>query len=185
MLIRKVPFIHSFKSFTFWKMLSTPGKARQIKYPYLTRGKKVLIFEIKSADRREWSRWYLDMSVGDEMRAQKITFILCIVLSLKTSLNPMLPGERRLAWLGIKSHLFLTVWWVFLWNFDILKPVFDPGRTDHTHMPKEHMENVQNKKKKVWWEKFYVVNSMCPILSSWCRAGGGRVKMHFLYWSIN
>lgn len=90
----------------------------------------------------------------------------------------MLPGERRLAWLGIKSHLFLAAWWVFLWNFDIFKPGCDPARTDHTNTPEEHGENVQEKKRekkrkeKVWWEKFYVVNSMCPILSYWCRAGG-------------
>lgn len=75
-------------------MRRTPGKPRRIKYPYLTRKrrKKVLIFEIKSADSTEWARWYLGMSAGDEMRAQKITFILCIELSLKTSLEP------RAAW---------------------------------------------------------------------------------------
>lgn len=30
----------------------------------------------------------------------------------------------------------------------------------------------KKRKGKVWWEKFYVVNSMCPILSYWCCAGG-------------
>lgn len=33
MLIRKVPFIHAFKFFTFQKMLRTPGNARRIKVP--------------------------------------------------------------------------------------------------------------------------------------------------------
>lgn len=180
-LIRKVPFIPAFKSFTFRKMRRTPGKARWIKYSYLT-GEKVLIFEIKSADRTEWTRWYLDMSVGDEMRAQKITFILCIDLSLKTSLNPTLPGERHLAWLGIKCHLFLAVWWVFLQNVDIFKPGPDPGRTVRTNMPEEHEGN------DVTWddEKSFMWLTACVLF---CRSGGGAgegwVKMHFLFPSIN
>lgn len=37
------------------------------------------------------------MSGGDEMRAQKITFISSIELSLKTALNSVLSGERRVA----------------------------------------------------------------------------------------
>ncbi len=37
------------------------------------------------------------MSGEDEMRAQKITFILCIELSLKTSLNSVLSGEHHVA----------------------------------------------------------------------------------------
>lgn len=83
-------------------MRRTPGKPRRIKHPYLTRKKReVLIFEIKSADSTEWARWYLDMSGEDEMRAQKITFILCIELSLKTALNSVLSGEHRVACLGI------------------------------------------------------------------------------------
>lgn len=40
------------------------------------------------------------MSAGDEMRVEKITFILCIKPSLKTSLNSVQTGERRLACLG-------------------------------------------------------------------------------------
>lgn len=43
------------------------------------------------------------MSGGDEMGAQKITFILCIELSLKTSLNSALSGEHRVACLGITA----------------------------------------------------------------------------------
>lgn len=41
------------------------------------------------------------MSVEDEMSAQKIIFILCIELSLKTSLNSVLSGEHHVACLGI------------------------------------------------------------------------------------
>ncbi len=43
------------------------------------------------------------MSAEDEMRAQKITFILCIELSLKTSLNSVLSGEHRVARLGVAA----------------------------------------------------------------------------------
>lgn len=139
MLIRKVPFIHAFKSFTFRKMRRTPGKAQRIKYSYLTRGKKeVLIFEIKSADSTEWARWYLDMSVEDEMRAQKITFILCIELSLKTSLNSMLSGDR-IACLGIRVIslcLFLSLISVKLWH---VKTRVWPGWYGSVNLPDEHL----------------------------------------------
>lgn len=40
------------------------------------------------------------MSAGDEMRVEKITFIPCIKPSLKTSLNSVPTGERRLSCLG-------------------------------------------------------------------------------------
>lgn len=61
MLIRKVPFIHAFKFFTFQKMPRTPGNARRIKVPLSEQargkggagggGKKSInFFEIKSAD---------------------------------------------------------------------------------------------------------------------------------------
>lgn len=141
MLIRKVPFIHAFKSFTFRKMRRTPGKARRIKYPYLTREEKkeVLIFEIKSADSTEWARWYLDISVEDEMRAHKITFILCIELSLKTSLNSMLSGEHRIACLGfrvISLCLFLSLISVKLWH---VKTRVWPGWYGSVNLPDEHL----------------------------------------------
>lgn len=42
------------------------------------------------------------MSAGDEMRAEKITFIPRIKPSLKTSLNSAPAGERRLARLGAR-----------------------------------------------------------------------------------
>lgn len=45
------------------------------------------------------------MSGEDEMRAQKITFILCMELSLKTSLNS---GEHRVACLGV-SVIYLSL----------------------------------------------------------------------------
>lgn len=48
------------------------------------------------------------MSGEDEMRAQKITFILCIELSLKTSLNSVLSGEHHVACLGI-SVIYLSL----------------------------------------------------------------------------
>lgn len=41
------------------------------------------------------------MSSEDEMRAQKITFILCVELSLKTYLNSVLSGDHHVACLGI------------------------------------------------------------------------------------
>lgn len=45
------------------------------------------------------------MSAEDEMRAQKITFIPRIKLSLKTSLNSMLTGEQRVARLGTRVEI--------------------------------------------------------------------------------
>lgn len=62
MLIRKVPFIHAFKFFTFQKMLRTPGNARRIKVPLSDQARggggagggggerSINFFEIKSAD---------------------------------------------------------------------------------------------------------------------------------------
>lgn len=103
----------------------------------------------------------------------------------------MLPGERRLAWLGIKSHLFLAAWWVFLWNFDIFKPGCDPARTDHTNTPEEHEENVQEKKKKKkekekYDEKSFMWLTACVLFChTGAVQGGGRGKMHFLFPSIN
>lgn len=48
------------------------------------------------------------MSGEDVMRAQKITFILCMELSLKTSLNSVPSGEHRVACLGI-SLIYLSL----------------------------------------------------------------------------
>lgn len=66
MLIRKVPFIHAFKFFTFQKMPRTPGNARRIKVPLSDQARgeggagergwgglkrrSINFFEIKSAD---------------------------------------------------------------------------------------------------------------------------------------
>lgn len=49
------------------------------------------------------------MSAEDEMRAQKITFILCMELSLKTSLNSALSGEHCVMLvLAFQSFIFLS-----------------------------------------------------------------------------
>lgn len=78
------------------KMRRTPGKLRRIKYPYLTRKKKgVLIF----GDKKCWQHRMSQVVFGYERwrwdESWKITFILCMELSLKTSLNPGLCGEQR------------------------------------------------------------------------------------------
>lgn len=110
MLIRKVPFIHGFKSFTFRRCGGLRANATN-KVPLSDQGKKrsINFLEIKSADSTEWARWYLDMSAEDEMRAQKITFILCMELSLKTSLNSALSGEHCVMLvLAFQSFIFLS-----------------------------------------------------------------------------
>lgn len=63
------------------------------------------------------------MSGEDEMRAQKITFILCIELSLKTSLNSGPSGEHRVACLGITvTFMFLRIPISSVKNSDMSKP---------------------------------------------------------------
>lgn len=160
MLIRKVPFIHAFKFFTFQKMLRTPGKARRIKYPYLTREEReeekkrsINFFEIKSADSTEWARWYLDMSVEDEMRAQKITFIPCIKLSLKTSLNSMLTGEQRVARLGTRVEISPPVYpptSPTCFRKQTLTPPPIPGWHGSLNFPDEHPVVIYKRRTDVW-----------------------------------
>lgn len=69
------------------------------------------------------------MSAEDEMRAQKITFILCMELSLKTSLNSALSGERRVMLvLAFQSFIFLSAELVGETNIDVKKTEFDQAR---------------------------------------------------------
>lgn len=170
--------------------------------------KGVLIFEIKSADSTEWARWYLDMSGGDEMRAQKIPFILCIELSLKTSLNSALSGEHHVACLGISAiYISLQVESVRETVRRVKTRVW-PSWYGSYNSPDEHLLIIYKQRTHVWpyclsWERklkhrsrrgggrrgkknFYMVNSMCPILSCWCYAEvGGRwagwVKIQSFY----
>lgn len=128
------------------------------------------------------------------MRAQKITFILCIELSLKTSLNSILSGEHRAnsPWQGVTSLS------LFCDKSDMLKPQFDPSSTgqsirrasSYSSFPSggcmcspfvygggrqswnAAAKEMDGKDKK---ENFHVVNSMCPILS--CRCDAGWVKI--------
>lgn len=77
------------------------------------------------------------------MRAQKITFILCIELSLKTCLNSVLSGDHHVARLDI-SAIYLSLHGGFVCETPTgQKPTFDPGGMDQLiyHMS-HHLQAV-------------------------------------------
>lgn len=84
------------------------GQTTTNEVPVSDQKKKVLHFEIKSADSTEWARWFLNMSTEDEMRAQMITFILCVVvLENLSELCAVWWSPRCLSWLSFRPFISL------------------------------------------------------------------------------
>ena len=135
------------------------------------------------------------MSGGDEMRAQKITFILCIESCPWKLLWTLRCLESSVLLVRVFQS-FISACSICLWKPPTCrKPEVDPGGTGQWIRQMSAQSSftsagwmcspivwgeLKYRRMERWREKgrkkkknFYMVNSMCPILSCWCYAGAG------------
>lgn len=77
------------------------GQTTTNKVPLSDQKKRSINFWDKKCWQHRMSQVVFGYEQEDEMRAQEITFILCVELSLKTRLNSVLSGDHHVACLGI------------------------------------------------------------------------------------